>query len=598
MILYQFLTGERPFAGSATTTMQKVLKEDPLPPSTLNVQLPDAIDAVVRKALAKKPEERYQTAAEFAAELRAAVGHRTIGRDAAARRPRPPRRPPRCTSPRAADATIVRPAPRPCGTGPRPRASADRPARPPPRRAEVAGDRDRASWRACWLRPWPPACGCGCSVPTGPAVDGATARLRRRAGTAGGGPRQRLRHRARPRLADRCRLRAASGGRRRAGRGTRGPVAPQRPPSKSAAGHDGDHCGGARRSVAIRATRAMPRCCSRICAPTPMASSCEKALGLLVEPRVAREELRRPERAPSRRRATASSARSMRESAPRVGKDGLVSMTTEAVVERQGRAEVAQPDDAQRAHPADPRRRRSAHRAADRRARCRPRRTRRRARRPIAENLLKDRVKVFGFRTWTQTSEPGQGRRFPRQRRCEGRATDDAPRSVRHHGHQVRGHGAHASNASTGRRARRSTSTRCCPKGTGSWATEEEALRAIGGKIADEFSRDFFLAHVYATGRRVALVVEGLPDGAADLFGREFAGLPAVIAARPRRREGPRRVWDLELRRRSGTACGSRGVRRPCAAQPQAGADLPRAGRQARATRCARRSTHAAPMRR
>ena len=33
VILYQFLTGERPFAGSATTTMQKVLKEDPLPPS-------------------------------------------------------------------------------------------------------------------------------------------------------------------------------------------------------------------------------------------------------------------------------------------------------------------------------------------------------------------------------------------------------------------------------------------------------------------------------------------------------------------------------------------------------------------------------------
>ena len=40
VILYQFLTGERPFAGSATTTMHKVLKEDPLPPSTLNVQVP------------------------------------------------------------------------------------------------------------------------------------------------------------------------------------------------------------------------------------------------------------------------------------------------------------------------------------------------------------------------------------------------------------------------------------------------------------------------------------------------------------------------------------------------------------------------------
>jgi serine/threonine protein kinase len=37
VILYQFVTGERPFGGVATTTtMQKVLKEDPLPPSTLN----------------------------------------------------------------------------------------------------------------------------------------------------------------------------------------------------------------------------------------------------------------------------------------------------------------------------------------------------------------------------------------------------------------------------------------------------------------------------------------------------------------------------------------------------------------------------------
>src|SRR6185295_14788475 len=73
VILYQFLTGERPFAGSATATMHKVLEEDPLPPSRFNVQVPGAMDAVVRKALAKRPDERYQTADEFAAALRAAV---------------------------------------------------------------------------------------------------------------------------------------------------------------------------------------------------------------------------------------------------------------------------------------------------------------------------------------------------------------------------------------------------------------------------------------------------------------------------------------------------------------------------------------------
>src|SRR6266487_2266293 len=51
VILYQFLTGERPFSGSAATTMQKVLKEDPLPPSSLNIQVLPVMDAVVRRAL-------------------------------------------------------------------------------------------------------------------------------------------------------------------------------------------------------------------------------------------------------------------------------------------------------------------------------------------------------------------------------------------------------------------------------------------------------------------------------------------------------------------------------------------------------------------
>src|SRR5262250_2717068 len=73
VILYQFLTGERPFSGSSATTMHKVLEEDPLPPSRFNVQVPGAMDAVVRKALAKRPEDRYQSADDFAAALRAAA---------------------------------------------------------------------------------------------------------------------------------------------------------------------------------------------------------------------------------------------------------------------------------------------------------------------------------------------------------------------------------------------------------------------------------------------------------------------------------------------------------------------------------------------
>lgn len=73
VILYQFLTGEKPFTGALTTIMHKVLKEDPLPPSMLNVALPPSWDTVVKKAMAKNPADRYQTAAEFSAAVRAAV---------------------------------------------------------------------------------------------------------------------------------------------------------------------------------------------------------------------------------------------------------------------------------------------------------------------------------------------------------------------------------------------------------------------------------------------------------------------------------------------------------------------------------------------
>ena len=38
------------------------------------------------------------------------------------------------------------------------------------------------------------------------------------------------------------------------------------------------------------------------------------------------------------------------------------------------------------------------------------------------------------------------------------------------------------------------------PTGQGSWASEAEALKAIGTSIANEFSRDFFLAHVTVSG--------------------------------------------------------------------------------------------------
>ncbi|RZJ26403.1 MAG: serine/threonine protein kinase, partial [Haliea sp.] len=74
VILYQLLTGERPFTGENTTTiMYKVLREEPAPPSALNLSLSPALDAVLAKALAKQPAQRFQNGRAFATALRTAI---------------------------------------------------------------------------------------------------------------------------------------------------------------------------------------------------------------------------------------------------------------------------------------------------------------------------------------------------------------------------------------------------------------------------------------------------------------------------------------------------------------------------------------------
>jgi len=72
VLLYQLLTGEKPFEGGLTAIMHKVLNTDPPPPSALAVTVSPAFDAVVKKAMAKRPEDRFASASEFAGAVRAA----------------------------------------------------------------------------------------------------------------------------------------------------------------------------------------------------------------------------------------------------------------------------------------------------------------------------------------------------------------------------------------------------------------------------------------------------------------------------------------------------------------------------------------------
>ena len=73
VILYQLLTGERPFTGSPAAVMHKVLHENPTPPSQHVPALPRALDQVVLTAMAKAPAERYSNAIAFATALHAAL---------------------------------------------------------------------------------------------------------------------------------------------------------------------------------------------------------------------------------------------------------------------------------------------------------------------------------------------------------------------------------------------------------------------------------------------------------------------------------------------------------------------------------------------
>jgi serine/threonine-protein kinase len=83
VLLYQMLTGERPFEGSMTAIMHKVLNVAPPRPSELSVTAPEPLDQVVARAMAKRPEQRYATASEFAQALRAAFEGRAIAQEVA-----------------------------------------------------------------------------------------------------------------------------------------------------------------------------------------------------------------------------------------------------------------------------------------------------------------------------------------------------------------------------------------------------------------------------------------------------------------------------------------------------------------------------------
>jgi beta-lactam-binding protein with PASTA domain/predicted Ser/Thr protein kinase len=70
IVLYEMLTGKVPFTGETPLEIaMKHLSEVPVPPSEVRSDVPEDLDLVVLRALAKDPEDRYQTAEEMDADL-------------------------------------------------------------------------------------------------------------------------------------------------------------------------------------------------------------------------------------------------------------------------------------------------------------------------------------------------------------------------------------------------------------------------------------------------------------------------------------------------------------------------------------------------
>jgi serine/threonine protein kinase len=73
VIVFEMLTGEKPFTGEQlTTVVYKIVAEEPIPPHRLNATLNQQITNALRRALAKKPEARYPNCQKFVDALEAA----------------------------------------------------------------------------------------------------------------------------------------------------------------------------------------------------------------------------------------------------------------------------------------------------------------------------------------------------------------------------------------------------------------------------------------------------------------------------------------------------------------------------------------------
>jgi serine/threonine-protein kinase len=513
VILYQLLTGEKPFTGSITTIMHKVLQEEPLPPSKLNVQVPRAFDAVIQKALAKRPDERYQTAHEFADAIRKAAAA-TAG----------------ATAP--AEATML---------------NLDATFKPSPathqtlRQSAARADATQATVRTA-ASTAPPSASSAQSAPARksqtPAI-AAVAAVVVIAGAAGAAWFALNRHTTAPQAAENLpQPPAALAAAPAPSAAAPAPVA--KPAYQTAPGTLMVNALGLADPTDPRYQGNQAALAADLRADS-RSQAVEKAIGLYLQQNSlsqhydwVRDKLLA--------RSGDYIASVVQESEPTIGKDGLAFVTTQAVVKtRELQKSLNQMSRDERItfirNNGDPK--------------VAVRVSTRDADRPdapgqisvIAENLLKERIKSFGFRTWSEEGAADKSADFSvvgeaRIKRLSAKLQASGLTITKF---TLTSWTVKAVDRATGEEIYFNNTL---PKGVGSWASEEEALEAIGKKLAEEFNRDFFLQHFGLTGQKVVLKVTGLDDGGStSLFARELIGLAAVLSSSPR--GGSPRTFDL-----------------------------------------------------
>ncbi|MFG2088819.1 Stk1 family PASTA domain-containing Ser/Thr kinase [Spirillospora sp. NPDC048824] len=83
-VLYELLTGKPPFTGDSPVAIAyQHVREEPVPPSQVDPQIPQWADAIVLKAMAKEADNRYQNANEFRQEIQRVLQGQPVASNAA-----------------------------------------------------------------------------------------------------------------------------------------------------------------------------------------------------------------------------------------------------------------------------------------------------------------------------------------------------------------------------------------------------------------------------------------------------------------------------------------------------------------------------------